>query len=101
MQAHHGHGDHSDHDEGCCSSCCASEHHSHHKLSVEELQRGLSSLLPPNEAFSANEVSQLVVELDMNGDGEFDMHELSQWINKHSREDSEHEGIFGFGIFGF
>jgi Ca2+-binding EF-hand superfamily protein len=67
-------------------------------MTVEELQTGLLSL---GEAFSANEVSAIVMELDMNDDGEFNLEELERWVAKHSSENAEAGGLFGFGCLGF
>lgn len=53
------------------------------KLSVEELLDGFASL---GEAFTTNEVSTLVVELDMNDDGEFDLEEFALWVERHTYE---------------
>jgi len=69
------------------------------QLSVEELQMGLSDL---GEAFTPNEVTSLMVKLDVNDDGEFSEHEFGTWIDHHSVTDpSEQEGVFGMGILGF
>merc|ERR1711959_157963 len=56
------------------------------KLSVEELLKGFASL---GEAFTTNEVATLVVELDMNDDGEFDHEEFAMWVERHSNEGKE------------
>merc|ERR1712146_433108 len=67
-------------------------------MTVEELQTGLLSL---GEAFSANEVSAIVMELDMNDDGEFNEEELERWVEQHSAGVAEENGLFGFGCLGF
>jgi len=66
------------------------------KLSVEELQKGLSGL---GDSFSANEVSALVVQLDVNNDGEFDREEMEHWVELHTR--ARPTGVFQCSIFGF
>jgi len=49
-------------------------------LSVEELQEVLQGC---GRAFSASDVSALILELDQNGDGEFDLGEFTAWIESH------------------
>lgn len=51
------------------------------RLSVMELQEVLESC---GKGFSANDMTQLILELDHNGDGEFDKHEFTLWIEKHN-----------------
>lgn len=53
------------------------------RLSVMELQEVLESC---GKGFSANDMTQLILELDHNGDGEFDKHEFTMWIEKHNPE---------------
>lgn len=50
------------------------------RLSVVELQEVLQSC---GRAFSPNDVSALILELDENGDGEFDIQEFTAWFVKH------------------
>jgi len=64
------------------------------KLSVEELLKGFASL---GEAFTTNEVSTLVVELDLNDDGEFDHEEFELWVERHTT-DSPQKGSTCCGI---
>jgi Ca2+-binding EF-hand superfamily protein len=67
------------------------DHQGH--LSVEELLEGFSSL---GEAFTTNEVSNLVLELDLNDDGEFDHEEFAIWVERHSKErEDENEWCCG------
>jgi Ca2+-binding EF-hand superfamily protein len=51
------------------------------RLSVMELQEVLESC---GKGFSPNDMTQLILELDHNGDGEFDKHEFTMWIEKHN-----------------
>lgn len=52
------------------------------RLSVVELQEVLQAC---GKAFSPNDVSALILELDENGDGEFDIEEFTAWFRKHER----------------
>merc|ERR1711998_480895 len=92
-----GHEHHAHHDEGWCGGWCE-EHEEGEKLSVEELQKGLSTL---GESFTPNEVAALIVSLDTNDDGEFSEEELAKWIEMHSLSDHEHTGLFKLGLFGY
>lgn len=51
------------------------------EMTVDEFQDGLSTL---GESFLPSEVSNIVIELDVNGDGEFDRHEFSAWLEKYA-----------------
>lgn len=63
------------------------------KISVSELQAGLASL---GESFTASDISNIINELDINDDGEFDHHEFLRWVEYHdttgtsSEEDVDH-----------
>jgi Ca2+-binding EF-hand superfamily protein len=50
------------------------------RLSVLELQEVLESC---GKAFSADDVTALILELDTNGDGEFDKDEFTTWVQRH------------------
>lgn len=89
--------DHGHHEEGGWCSCLSQGHEADEKLSVEELQVGLATL---GQAFTPNEISQMVIALDVNNDGEFSEEELAKWIELHSNKQDQTTGVFGLGVFG-
>jgi len=56
------------------------------QISIEELSVGLNKCLgsDPKNAMSYAEVSALILELDVNDDGEFDEEEFESWLRRHS-----------------
>jgi len=78
----------------------AADGESSRSLDIGEFQNGL---LKFGQSFTADEVSAIISELDLNGDGEFNEEELSRWIELHSRSDGQNVkvGLFGFGFLGF
>jgi len=54
-------------------------------ISVVELQEVLQST---GKAFTADDVSALILELDANGDGEFDIEEFTDWFARHMTHNS-------------
>jgi hypothetical protein len=56
------------------------------QISIEELSVGLNKCLgsDPKNAMSYAEVSALILELDVNDDGEFDKEEFESWLRRHS-----------------
>jgi len=55
-------------------------------LDIEELRQVLNACLSQEQRMSVGEVSQLVLELDVNDDGEFQEEEFEKWIERHSVE---------------
>lgn len=52
-------------------------------LSVVELQEVLEAC---GKGFTADDMTALILELDTNGDGQFDHHEFTTWVERHEPE---------------